>query len=536
MWRKLAVFASLAAATALSPAAPAAQNGGAVSLVVVVVVDQMRADYLTTFASRWHGGFRTLLTQGADFANAEYPYWSTITCAGHTSIATGTLPRTHGMILNRWWDRGERRVITCNDDLDVTAVSYQRPAVSNASARRMLVTTLADELRAQKPGARVVSLSLKPRSAIGLAGHGGDAVVWFDEPSRSFVTSTAFAPAPVPDVARFFADDSFEAEQHREWQLAAPADSYQYGDALPGERPDRGWTTLFPHRIAGGAGVDAVFADHWQKSPLSDAYLGRLAARLIDRWQLGQRGTTDFLGVSFSALDMVGHDFGPRSREVEDILINLDATIGALIEHLDRSVGRDRYLLALTSDHGVAVIPEQHGAGRIANEDLGAVVEQALVQTWGAPSQGTYVAASLGGQIYFAEGLFDRWRMSPAAVRAVELALREVPGLTRVVRRDQIDRGDAVTQAIARGFVADRSGDLFLVPQRDWILEQRVDGDATTHGTMHDYDTRVPLLLLGAGVRPGRSTEAVTPLDIAPTLARAAGVTLSGRDGRSLLP
>ena len=223
----------------------------------------------------------------------------------------------------------------------------------------MLVTTLADELRSQKPGARVVSLSLKPRSAIGLAGHGGDAVVWFDDPSRSFVTSTAFARTPVPDVARFMAEQPFESQQDRVWALAAPAASYRYGDVQPGEQPNAGWTAVFPHVLADRAPADAAFADHWQKSPYSDAYLGRLGSWLVDQWQLGQRETTDFLGISFSALDMVGHDFGPRSREVEDMLIELDATIGTLVDHLDRAVGRHRYVLALTSDHGVADIPEQ---------------------------------------------------------------------------------------------------------------------------------------------------------------------------------
>src|SRR5688500_3058828 len=195
------MVAGAAAAPALQTAA--AQSAPAPRLAVVIVVDQMRADYLTAFAARWKAGFRTLLARGTSFVNAEYPDWNTITCAGHASIATGTLPRTHGMVLNRWWDRAERRVVTCNDDPRAAPVSYQRQAGAGASGARMLVTTFADELRAQQPGARVVSLSLKPRSAIGLAGHGGDAVVWFDDPSRSFITSTAFAPAPVPDVAHF---------------------------------------------------------------------------------------------------------------------------------------------------------------------------------------------------------------------------------------------------------------------------------------------------------------------------------------------
>jgi predicted AlkP superfamily pyrophosphatase or phosphodiesterase len=530
-----AVLCAAAALTVVRPAAPAAQGRSAPRLVVVIVVDQMRADYLTTFATRWKGGFRTLLARGTSFTRAEYPYWSTITCAGHATIGTGVLPRTHGMILNRWWERAERRIVTCNDDRQSAAVSYQRPALAGSSARRLLVTTFADELRAQKPGARVVSLSLKPRSAIGLAGHGGDAVVWFDDGSRSFVTSTAFAPAPVPDVARFMSDDNFEADQPREWQLAAPSATYRYDDVAQGERPNAGWTALFPHRLAGAAPIDAAFADHWQKSPYASAYLGRMASWLVDRWKLGQRDATDFLGVSFSSLDMVGHDFGPRSREIEDLLIGIDTTIGLLLDHLDRAVGRDRYVLALTADHGVAAIPEQNGAGRVSNEDLGAVAEQALVEHWGPPASGAYVAASVGGQIYFSNGVFERLQASPPAMQAVERALLGVTGLARVVRRDQLGRGDPVTTAVARSFVADRSGDLFMVPQRNWIVEQRADADATTHGTMYEYDRRVPLILLGTGLRAGESTETATPLDIAPTLAALTGVTMADREGRTLL-
>ena len=535
MGRALAVVVCVGLTAIGRPAAPAAQTAKPAALVVILVVDQMRADYLSSFASRWQRGFRTLLDRGTYFPNAEYPYWSTITCAGHVSVATGLLPRTHGMVLNRWWDRAEQRIVTCNDDADAPAVSYQRPATTNGSAKRLLATTLADELRAQKPGARVVSLSLKTRSAIGLAGHGGDAVVWFDDPSRSFVTSRAFAAAPVPDVARFMADDNFESQRDRVWALAAPAASYRYGDVLPGERPNAGRTAVFPHAIGGRTPADAVFADNWQKSPYSNAYLGRMASWLVDRWQLGQRDTTDFLGVSFSALDMVGHDFGPRSREVEDLLIGLDTTIGALIEHLDRAVGRDRYVLALTADHGVAAIPEQVSAGRLANEDLAAVAEQALVGQWGAPAGGRYVTASLGGQIYFANGVFDRLKASNGAMQALERALVEVPGVVRMLRSDRLEQGDAVTQAVARGYHAGRSGDVFVIPQQNWIIEQRSDGDATTHGTMYEYDRRVPVMLLGAGAPAGRNTESATPLDIAPTLARAAGIRFANREGRPLL-
>jgi len=524
-----------AAVLAVPVARPAAQPTPVPRLLVLLVVDQMRADYLTTFAARWKAGFRTLLTRGTHFVNAEYPYWSTVTCAGHSSMSTGVPPRTHGMVLNRWYDRAEGRVVTCTADATAEAVSYQRPSRLGGSGKRLLVTTVADELRAQRPGARVVSLSLKPRSAIGMAGHGGDAVVWFDEIARSFTTSTAFTPGLTSAIQRFMAADSFEADQPKVWALAAPPASYRFADQVAGERPDNGWTSIFPHPLAGQSPADVAFGDHWQKSPYSDAYLARLATTLVDRWTLGQRDTTDFLGVSFSALDMVGHDFGPRSREIEDILIQLDATIGRLIEHLDRTVGPDSYLLALSADHGVAVIPEQNAAGRVANEDLGALVERTLVEQWGSPATRGYVAAALSGQIYFADGVLHRLRASPPAAKAVEQALLGVNGISRVIWRDQLDRDDPVTRAIARSYVESRSGDLFMVPARDWIIELRSDGDATTHGTGYEYDRHVPLFLLGRGAKAGQQTDSVSPLDIGPTLAHAAGLSFTNREGRPLL-
>src|SRR5688572_9043684 len=346
------------------------QDQTAPRLVVLLVVDQLRADYLTQFAHRWRGGFRTLLAEGAYFTRAEYPYLNTVTCAGHATISTGTLPRTHGLILNRWWHRDERRTWNCVDDEAVTPVTYGGPAKLGSSAKRLLVPTLADELRAQKPGARVVSLSLKPRSAIPLAGGGGTAVTWLDEEAHTFVTSSAFATGPVAEVRAFMDADNFERDQERTWTLQVRDTTYRAPDLDSDERPRAGWTSLFPHPLAGIRAADTQFISRWERSPFGDAYLGRMASALGDRLRLGRGTTTDYLAVSFSALDMLGHDFGPESREVEDLLMQLDATLGALIQRLDDTVGRGGYVLALTADHGVAEIPDQEDSGHIYEEDL----------------------------------------------------------------------------------------------------------------------------------------------------------------------
>jgi predicted AlkP superfamily pyrophosphatase or phosphodiesterase len=505
-------------------------------LVVILVVDQMRADYLQRFAHHWRGGFRTLLNEGAVFDRAAYPFMNTVTCAGHATISTGTQPRTHGMVLNAWWHRDVRALQACMDDTESPHISYGRPAKSGSSPKRLLVPTLADELRSQKSGARVASISLKPRSAIGLAGHGGDVVTWFDETDRTFVTSRAFAASPVPAVQAFITSDPFEKEAGRTWSLRENADTYRFPDANLGARPPAGWNGLFPHQVAGREGADAQFTTLWQSSPLSDAYLTRMATALIKSLALGQRDTTDFLGVSFSALDLVGHRFGPESREVEDLLAHLDMTLGTLITQLDAQVGRSNYVLALTSDHGVASIPIPGVNGRIPTADVRERIEEALTKQFGPKPAGTYVEAMVFNYVYFAEETFTRLLATPAAYRAVEDTVLGIPGVARLLRGDQLSdtsRSETV-RAAALSYMPGRSGDLVIIPKQDWFLAGRTDTTATTHGSGQAYDREIPLILFGARIKPGRIAASATPADIAPTLAHLAAVRMPKAEGRVL--
>jgi predicted AlkP superfamily pyrophosphatase or phosphodiesterase len=378
---------------------------------------------------------------------------------------------------------------------------------------------------------------LKSRSAVALAGHGGDIVTWFDDVSRSFVTSRAFSPQPVDAVRTFILRDPPQADLNKVWAQQDRNDTYVHPDAGIGERPKAGWTALFPHALVGADGADAQYFERWQKSPFSDAYLGRMAAALVGDLQLGGRQAPDYLAVSFSALDLLGHDFGPDSREVEDMLAHLDTTIGALLQLLDDRIGRDNYVVALTADHGVAPTPDRHGGGHIANEDLLHVAEQALVTRWGAPPAGSpYVAWVSSGTVYFGTGVFDRLRRDAGALDAVTGALLSVPGIERVLRADDLPPGsrDEFVRAAAAGYFAGRSGDLFLIPARHWVFELRAENEATQHGTFHEYDRRVPVLLRGYRIRPGRYGGAASPMDVAPTLAHLAGLPLPEADGRVL--
>jgi hypothetical protein len=456
------------------------------------------------------------------------------------------------MISNAWWDRDLGQTIACTDDPGAPVVPYQEPepaeeepaeeeAAEDAGARRptgygprlLLAPTLGDELRAQKPDARVVTLSLKARSAIGLAGRGGDAVQWFDAGARGFVTSEAYASAPVPEVQRFVDDHPIERDNGRAWTLVAPAGSYVNRDAGVGESPIRGWTGLFPHPVEGREGADALFYTRWEYSPFADAYVGAMAVSLVERLALGQRGTTDYLGISFSVLDNVGHTFGPDSREVEDVLRQLDVTLGALIDALDARVGRERYRLALTADHGVPPISTAVRAGTIASSDVRDRIEVALIEAFGRLDEGAYVRSAGSGEIVLAPGVLDRLASRPDVFATIVRDVTDIPGVDRVVRADDlsVESPDPVVRAVALGHVKGRSGDLVVVTEPNWYF----GAAGTTHGSLYDYDQHVPLILLGGDVQAGRSPSPVTPADIAPTLAGFGGIRMPAAEGRVLV-
>jgi arylsulfatase A-like enzyme len=295
---------------------------------------------------------------------------------------------------------------------------------------------------------------------------------------------------------------------------------------LPG-----GWTRVFPHEI--GAPPEQ-FNTHWQRSPFSDEYLGRLAAHTIDTLGLGQGASTDFLAVSFSALDLVGHQYGPASHEVQDVLFRLDRTIGRLLAHLDARVGRGRYVLALSADHGVAPLPEQSGGNRQPSAEIVATIDKALAPFFGP---GKYVAHTVYTDLYLAPGVYDRLKATPEASAALLQALRALPGIAHAFRADMIERpsarasADPALRAAALNYYGPRSGDIIIVPTEHWLLSTA----ATTHGTLYPYDQRVPVIFFGAGVSAAMHDDPATPADIAPTLAALGGVPFTVTDGRVLL-
>jgi predicted AlkP superfamily pyrophosphatase or phosphodiesterase len=515
------------------PIAPAAAAQAAhPKLVVVVVVDQMRADYLTRYASLYDQGLKRLTTEGAWFQNAAYPYLETITCVGHTTVGTGTYPYHHGIIQNAWFDRESGKSITCTADPDTTEISYGRLAGIGDSAVRMLTPSFAETMKAQLKG-RSVTMAIKARSAIGLAGHEADAVIWLDE-RGAWTTSSAFAKEPLAWAAGFVTANPIDRDGGKTWERVLPEDRYTGPDDGPGEGKPNGWSTTFPHPLGPGGGP--TFFAHWISSPYADQYVEQMAEAAIDANKLGQGEATDFLGVSFSTLDIIGHSYGPRSHEIQDDLVHVDRVLGRLLAHLDEKVGAGNYVLALTADHGVADIPEQSQGGRVLTNVLGNSVDAVLKSA--QYGDGPFVVAVASADVYLKPGVYDRLRADEKTTRAVIDAMSKLSGVARVLTADQVNTEAARTskdpqiRAAALSYYPGRSGDLLVIPKENWIIGAVV----TTHGTPNPYDQHVPIVLFGAGIRPGPRSEPASPVDIAPTLAAIVGVRLASTDGHVLTP
>lgn len=481
-----------------------------------------------------------MIDSGAYFRQAAYPYSATETCPGHTTIATGALPRSHGIVANGWYDRASQRSVVCTTDVTKPVTIGGGDVYESHGPVFMRLPTLADELRAQSStGARVVSLSLKARASIAMAGHGGQSVAWLED-AGSWATSTTYGSVASLAADKFVRAHPVDRDYERVWKLLRTPATYSFvDDGLAEQAPD-GWTTTFPHSLSRPAGPDRIFFDNWRRTPFSDEYLGQMAAALSA--DLGRGTGTDMLAVSFSATDYVGHRFGPRSLEVQDTLARLDITIGTLLDALDIFVGRGRYVVALTADHGVAPLPEQQtafgiDAGRVAAVDIQTAIANALKPAIGSTPifmPGSTESGNNTSDIYFTADTLAKLQSSAAVRRTVTDAVERVPGIAKAYWAADVQNAGpdsaAELRSIALSYSADRNGDLMIVTKPYWIGSS----GGTGHGTSYAYDQRVPVVLSGFGIRPGRYDDSASPADIAPTLAHLAGITLAHADGRVL--
>ncbi len=368
-----------------------------------------------------------------------------------------------------------------------------------------------------------------------LAGHVSPTTysVW-EEDDGTWATSTAYTATASPIIDAWAAANPVRAAYGQTWERLLPPSAYLFEDSQVAEPA----VHLFPHRFVSKSGQpDNEFVTLWERSPLSDAALSSLAQHLVRELKMGQAATgTDFLGVSFSSLDLVGHAFGPRSHEVQDTLARLDVSIGALLDTLDSVVGRDRYVVALSADHGVAPVPEQSAqslpsAGRYTSTQVRTTIEATLAPHFG---EGPHVTTVSGANVYLTPGTLERILATPGARAAVTHNLKKLAGPGLVYWADELSSTAATTDPVLQlsrhSFVPGRSGDLLVMAEPYWLAQ----ATGTTHGTPYGYDRRVPVLFAGAGITPGRYMVPASPADIAPTLAEIVGLTLGRVDGKVL--
>ena len=515
-------FIGLALVLSAAPLAQQATSPTETRLVVLIAVDQFRYDYLTRFRSDFTGGFKKLLTEGAVFTNAYLEHYPTVTAIGHSTMLSGATPSVSGIVGNDWFDRESGKTVASITDDTVKPVGA--PTAATASPRRLLVSTLGDEMRLASGAAkgapnapRVIGISLKDRGAIMPVGRGADAAYWFDTKTGAFVTSTYYVNDVPPWVQAFNdrrAADSLAGQSWLALSVGAP---------MMKQLPKETGTTLY----------EAVYG-----SPFGNQMLLDFTTAAIAEERLGQRGVTDLLTVSFSSNDSVGHTYGPDSPQVRDIAIRTDRAIGQLLDRIDKLVGLQRTIVALTADHGVAPVPESLTerslpGGRLTNKELFGAIELALTARFG---EGKWLMATAGSSPYLNYSLIEEKQLDPAEVRRVAAAAAmKVPHVARVYTRDQLLRGEVVNDLIGtrvlRGFNAQRSGDLEIILEPYWMRQ----ATGTTHGSPYNYDAHIPLIIMGRQVKMGRYPGRVALNDLAPTLAALIDVDApAGSSGRVL--
>lgn len=476
-------------------------------LVVAIVVDQFRYDYLLRFRAEYKQGFDRMLTRGAVFTNAYYQHFPTVTAVGHSTFLTGATPSISGIVANEWYDRETGKSVTSVSDDAVKILGGA--GEGGASPHRLLVSTVGDELKMADGGrSRVIGISMKDRSAILPSGHMADAAFWFDHKTGSFISSTYYF-SELPAWASDF-------------NAAHPADRY------------KGATWLDHHFDQTGEKLYSAVYD----SPFGNELVESFAERAVEAEKLGQRVETDLLAISFSSNDAVGHALGPDSPEVHDISVRTDQVLGKLFRFLDAKVGMQNVLVVMTADHGVSPVPEVNQGrkmpgGRMPPHIVRDTVQAALAKKYG---EGNWIASPSEHSLYLNLELIHEKKLNRAEVnQAAAEAAMGIPHVARVYTREQLMTGavieDQISRRVMNGFYARRGADVYLLLESYWMF----GAHGTTHGTAYSYDAHVPVIFMGPGIAAGRFDETIAVNDIAPTLATMLGVeTPSGSVGRVL--
>lgn len=507
----------------------AQEQASETKLVVGIIVDQMRPEYLYRFQDKFsNNGFKRLMNDGFVCRNTQYNYIPTKTAPGHASVYTGTTPKYHGIIANKWYDRTQKKEINNVDDYSAKAVGGTMSS-GQRSPHKMLSTTITDELQLSNNGkSKIISISLKDRGAILPGGHMSDGSYWYDSSTGNFITSTYYKEELPSWVAKFNKQEHVKALLKKGWNTLLPIENYtesttdiQTYEKVFHHKKD----AAFPYEFKNLS--DETQYDIFQETPFGNTIIAQLAIEALSNEKLGQNTETDFLAISFSSTDKVGHAFGPHSIEVEDTYLRLDQDIAAILNQLDEKVGRGNYTLFLTADHGATDVPQylinnKIPAGYYDDEAILNLVNARLAEVF---KVNNLVEIMSNGQLFFdLKAIRTNQLDFKDVLEKSKSELLTVEGVFQVLLRPDLEKREYTKEAkgmVQQGFHIKRSGDIVVLFNPSWTKKREY---GTEHSTGYSYDTHVPLLWYGKNIAKGASTKHYSITDIAPTVSMLLGI------------
>lgn len=493
-------------------------------LVIGIVVDQMRYDYLNSFQHLYGpDGFNRLM-KGQVFHNVQYNYIPTFTGPGHSSVYTGSSPAVHGIAANEWYDRATGKDVYCADDPTVQTVGNAQAGVS-MSPKNLLVPTVTDQFKSQPGSGKVVAVALKDRGAILPGGKKADAAYWFDGKTGNFVSSTYYMQTLPAWVTAFNGQKLWDGYLNQTWDLSLPLATYRgVPDKTTFEEPFKGTAAaVFPYKLGE---IRTQYAPVLINStPFGNTFTLDFAKAVIKNEQLGADDVTDFLALSFSSTDYVGHRFGPHSLEIMDTYARFDRELAAFFNEIDQSIGWENVLIFLTSDHGACDVPGFSKAGGFYDMDA---LTKKLGERFTAKYGVNPIKHEANDQLYMDKTLLGQKKIGMQQVYADVREWAKEPWLLGMFMPDENENCDLpgeICSRIKQGFARGRSGDIWIIARPNWLPAYCEKG-GTTHGSPYVYDTHAPFLVAGNGIGTANRYESLSITDIAPSIAAYLGLPL----------
>ncbi len=536
------------------------QNESNPKLILQITVDQLRGDLPRTVLDRLpDGGFKYLYNQGIVYENAHHRHANTETVVGHTTLATGADPAEHGMIGNLWYDKELQRTVYNVEDYRYPLIGTDAGVDKNTeidptqaaastdgrSPSTILSTTFSDELALYTNGkAKIFGVSVKDRGAISMAGHAGKAF-WFSKAKGQFVTSSYYYESYPEWVIKWNNQEKYKEYANTSWELTNNVSSYMHGeeDDMPYETNLPGYGVVFPHNF--GDSNNKYFTTFLTLSPAGDQLTLDFAKELVDAENLGSDDITDYLSVSFSSTDYINHAFGPASLESEDNLIKLDRTLAELISFVDEKIGLDNVLIVLSADHGGPDVPDRMrnfgiDAGYFDIDGVDTVSISRVIRQKFQISE-KVVSGFFNPYVYLNMDVINTHNLDANEVsRTLAYELQKQEGIAFAIASIDLLEGNIadtdLNKAILRNYSPKRSGEIYIVTEPYWFVND-FDGlkVASTHGSPWQYDTYVPIIFAGNGLKHKTVFRKVETVDVALTLSNYLQIKMpSGSSGRPL--